>query len=49
MIKRPVTVAPEFKGMIEAAGFVDVVVERAIWPTNTWAKDPKLKELSMWS
>ncbi|MBE3044999.1 hypothetical protein IMZ48_21060, partial [Candidatus Bathyarchaeota archaeon] len=34
---------------MEAAGFVDVVVERAVWPTNTWAKDPKLKELGMWS
>jgi len=48
-IGRPITIAPKFKEMMEKAGFVDVVERKSRWPTNKWAKDPKLKELGMWS
>lgn len=48
-IKRPITVAPRFGEMMEAAGFEDVVVRRDAWPINQWARDPKLKELGMWA
>lgn len=48
-IKRPITVAPRFGAMMEAAGFEDVVVKRDAWPINQWARDRKLKELGMWS
>lgn len=37
-IKRPITVPPKFKDMMEAAGFVDVVVEKSTWPINKWAR-----------
>ena len=49
IIKRPITVSPHFKEMMEAAGFVDVEMQRDVWPINKWARDPKLKELGMWA
>lgn len=37
-----------YKDQLVAAGFVNVVEKRFIWPTNSWPKDKKLKELGMW-
>jgi len=36
-----------YKSQLEAAGFVDVVETKYIWPSNRWPKDRKLKELGM--
>lgn len=38
-------VATFYKQYLEEAGFVDVVQEKFIWPTNRWPKDKKLKEI----
>ena len=37
----------EYKGLIEAAGFVDVQEVNRNRPSNDWPKDPKLKEIGM--
>ncbi|KAH8790828.1 hypothetical protein F5882DRAFT_460640 [Hyaloscypha sp. PMI_1271] len=36
-----------YRSQLEAAGFVDVVETKYIWPSNRWPKDRKLKELGM--
>jgi hypothetical protein len=41
----PIDLAPRFQSMLEGAGFVDIVVEKKVWPTNSWEQDPKLKLL----
>jgi SAM-dependent methyltransferase len=45
---RPANSAELYKSQLEAAGFVDVVEKKYIWPSNRWPKDRKLKELGMW-
>ena len=47
--ERPINLAPRFQEMMEDAGFVDIVVEKKVWPTNPWAKDPELKLLGRWA
>lgn len=37
------------KQRLEAAGFVDVHVAPYKWPSNTWAKDKKYKEIGAWN
>ena len=37
------------KSRLEAAGFVDVQVSPNKWPSNTWAKDKKYKEIGAWN
>jgi hypothetical protein len=34
---------------LRAAGFVDIHDELYKWPLTPWPKDPKLKELGLWS
>jgi len=36
------------KGLMENAGFVDVVESTAIWPIGPWPKDKALKEVGKW-
>ncbi|KAF5520791.1 putative methyltransferase tdiE [Colletotrichum aenigma] len=48
LMGRPITVAKDFKKMLEDAGFVDVVVKKEKWPYTPWPKDPKYKELGEW-
>lgn len=48
-IGRPCTVAPRFKNMMEAVGFVDVQEKVYRWPTNSWPKNKQAKELGMWA
>jgi len=40
--------APKYKDMMEAAGFVNVTVNLLKWPQNPWPKDKKLKEMGLW-
>ncbi|PGH17064.1 hypothetical protein AJ80_04937 [Polytolypa hystricis UAMH7299] len=44
-LERPIDIAKDHKKRMEKAGFVDVVEVRQKWPTNSWAKDPELKEI----
>jgi hypothetical protein len=44
---RSLTVASLYKKYLEEAGFVNVVETRYKWPTNTWPKDQKFKQLGM--
>jgi hypothetical protein len=46
---RPVSAAQNWKTMMEAAGFEDVVETIYKWPTNRWPRDAKYKELGTWS
>lgn len=46
---RPFQPIDELKPMMEAAGFVDIVVARFVWPSNPWPRDRKLKELGAWN
>ncbi|KAF2875947.1 S-adenosyl-L-methionine-dependent methyltransferase [Massariosphaeria phaeospora] len=36
------------RGEMEAAGFVDVVERKFLWPIGTWPKERRLKELGRW-
>ncbi|OHW98214.1 methyltransferase domain-containing protein [Colletotrichum incanum] len=35
--------------VLKDVGFEDVHIERFKWPTNSWPKDPKHKELGIWN
>ena len=39
----------KFKDMMTAAGFVDVVEVRYKWPSYTWPRDRKHKDLGLWT
>lgn len=45
-IGRPLNATQQYKTQLEAAGFVDVVVEVQKWPINQWSKDKKAKQVS---
>lgn len=40
---------PQYKQLMEEAGFVDVKEVQYVWPQNPWPKDRKLKELGRWN
>lgn len=42
---RPVFPTTEYKNYLTAAGFEDVVEVQKKWPTNTWPRETKFKEL----
>ncbi|GAB1315639.1 hypothetical protein MFIFM68171_05849 [Madurella fahalii] len=46
---RPLTAAQKWKSLMEEAGFEDVVERVYKWPTNGWPRDPKYKQLGLWS
>lgn len=35
--------------MLRDAGFVDIIETPLLWPTNSWPKDKKYKELGAWN
>lgn len=41
--------ALSYKEWLTNAGFVDVTVVKEKWPTNSWPKDPKYKQVGMWT
>lgn len=45
---RPYVDIPPLKDLLVEVGFVDVSLSLCKWPTNTWPKDPKYKEIGMW-
>ncbi|KAK1658482.1 methyltransferase domain-containing protein [Colletotrichum godetiae] len=38
-----------FEGLLKEIGFEDVHIERFKWPTNSWPKDQKHKEIGVWN
>ncbi|KAK5659504.1 hypothetical protein OQA88_705 [Cercophora sp. LCS_1] len=46
---RSVESALQYREQLEAAGFIDIVEVKHKWPINKWPKDPKYKEIGMWS
>ncbi|KAF9877429.1 methyltransferase domain-containing protein [Colletotrichum karsti] len=46
---RPYQEIPALVKVLEDVGFVDVRLDSFKWPTNSWPKDPKHKELGMWN
>ncbi|KAL6408483.1 methyltransferase [Ilyonectria robusta] len=45
----PLNTALSYKDWLPEAGFVDVVEVKEKWPLNTWAKDPKYKQIGQWT
>jgi hypothetical protein len=48
-VKKPVTSALSYASQMREAGFENVTETRYKWPQNRWPKDPKMKELGMWT
>ncbi|KAL7755837.1 hypothetical protein ACKLNR_014364 [Fusarium oxysporum f. sp. zingiberi] len=48
-IGRSITVASQFKSMLEDAGFIDIVEIKKKIPMNRWPKCSRYKELGTWS
>jgi hypothetical protein len=48
-VKKPVTSALSYASQMRMAGFENVTEMRYKWPLNRWPKDPKMKELGMWT
>ncbi|RGP77203.1 hypothetical protein FLONG3_4718 [Fusarium longipes] len=46
---RPLGESDKYKSIVEKAGFKNVVETIYRWPTNSWPKDAKLKELGKWN
>ncbi|KAK5005635.1 hypothetical protein LTR28_007470 [Elasticomyces elasticus] len=42
-------VSANYKRWMEEAGFVDVEELHFMWPTNSWPKDPLMKEIGRWN
>ncbi|KXH45427.1 hypothetical protein CNYM01_00816 [Colletotrichum nymphaeae SA-01] len=45
---RPYVSIPPLKDLLMDVGFVDVSLSLCKWPTNTWPKEPKYKEIGTW-
>ncbi|KAF5546673.1 methyltransferase [Fusarium mexicanum] len=45
---RPYVDIPALVDVMTEIGFVDVKIERFRWPSNSWPKDKKFKELGAW-
>ena len=48
-LQRPLDAAKTHKQRLEESGFVDVHQVLHKWPQNSWAKQPKYKELGAWT
>jgi len=46
---RPLGESDKYKAIVKKVGFHNVVETIYKWPTNSWPKDPKLKELGKWN
>jgi hypothetical protein len=44
-VGRSIGAAVDFKKQLQEAGFINVIETRYKWPTNTWPKDSKFKQL----
>ncbi|ESU11837.1 hypothetical protein FGSG_05820 [Fusarium graminearum PH-1] len=46
---RPFSEAVNHEKRLKAQGFINVTRKAFKWPTNTWPKDPKHKEIGLWT
>lgn len=46
---RPFDEGVNHEKRLKEAGFVNVTRKAFKWPTNTWPKDPKFKEIGLWT
>lgn len=46
---RPLGASDQYKAILERTGFQNVHETIFRWPTNSWPKDRKLKELGKWN
>jgi len=46
---RSLAMAVRFKEMLEEAGFEDVVEIQFKWPSNSWPREKKFKEIGRWT
>lgn len=46
---RPVFPTTEYERYMRDAGFEEVTVVQRRWPTNTWPRDKRFKELGLWA
>lgn len=46
---RPTDIVQQYKSLMIEAGLVNVTEKVFKWPSNTWPKDPKYKELGAWN
>lgn len=44
-IGRPINSAKYYQQQLESAGFVNIVEQKFVWPTNRWPKDKNMKEI----
>ncbi|KAK5706214.1 hypothetical protein LTR97_001201 [Elasticomyces elasticus] len=42
-------VSGTYKQLMQEAGFVDIETRMFMWPTNSWPRDPFMKELGRWN
>ncbi|KAH7327120.1 S-adenosyl-L-methionine-dependent methyltransferase [Rhexocercosporidium sp. MPI-PUGE-AT-0058] len=49
MIGRALDSAKNHEGELLRVGYTDVIVKHFVWPMNRWPKDPKFKEIGMWT
>lgn len=42
-------VSEHYRTWMEQAGFVDIEEKHFMWPSNSWPKDPYMKELGRWN
>ncbi|KAK2012806.1 methyltransferase domain-containing protein [Colletotrichum eremochloae] len=49
ILKRPLDSCKFYKEQLAEAGFVNITEKIYKWPTNPWPRDPKFKELGMWT
>jgi len=48
-LKRPLDSAKSYASQLAEAGFVNVVEKKFKWPQNPWPRDPRFKEMGMWT
>jgi hypothetical protein len=49
IMHRPTDIVQQYKTLMIEAGFENVTEHIFKWPTNTWPKDKRHKELGLWS
>ncbi|PHH60645.1 hypothetical protein CDD81_1396 [Ophiocordyceps australis] len=49
MLNRPLDSMTHYKEQLLDAGFINVTQCLYKWPTNSWPRDPKYKEIGMWT
>ncbi|TVY16855.1 putative methyltransferase tdiE [Lachnellula arida] len=48
-VGRDLNVSATYKAQLERVGYTHIVEKIYVWPMNRWPKDPKFKELGIWT